>query len=211
MLYKIFFFLIALLPGSLFAAHVAVLETISPQGVLDVSDRQYLTDELRAQAVRALPAELNFTIMTRENIIAMLPPGKSIEQCEGSCLVETGKNISADYVAQGRVGKFGNKLTLTVEQLRRIASETAATAVSCPMTRLWSTSSSCRYFCFSLVSIFETGMPVHTLTTRAMSSSVTSWRRRLWRSSRRSSAATSFAPAASTVFAASPVFASFAV
>src|SRR5574344_1785268 len=115
MLYKIFFFLIALLPGSLFAAHVAVLETISPQGVLDVSDRQYLTDELRAQAVRALPAELNFTIMTRENIIAMLPPGKSIEQCEGSCLVETGKNISADYVAQGRVGKFGNKLTLTVE------------------------------------------------------------------------------------------------
>src|SRR5574344_457629 len=115
MLYKIFFFLIALLPGSLFAAHVAVLETISPQGVLDVSDRQYLTDELRAQAVRALPAELNFTIMTRENIIAMLPPGKSIEQCEGSCLVETCKNISADYVAQGRVGKFGNKLTLTVE------------------------------------------------------------------------------------------------
>jgi hypothetical protein len=58
---------------------------------------------------------MNFTIMTRENITAMLPPGKSVEQCEGSCLVETGKNISADYVAQGRVGKFGKNLTLTVE------------------------------------------------------------------------------------------------
>lgn len=115
MSYRLFILLAILFPGAALAAHVAVLETISPQGALDVSDRQYLTDELRAQAVRALPAELNFTIMTRENIIAMLPPGKSIEECEGSCLVETGKNISADYVAQGRVGKFGNKLTLTVE------------------------------------------------------------------------------------------------
>lgn len=98
-----------------FAVHVAVLETIASQDALGLSERQYLTDELRAQAVRALPAEMNFTIMTRENIIAMLPPGKSIEQCEGSCLVETGKNISADYVAQGRVGWFGKDLTLTVE------------------------------------------------------------------------------------------------
>lgn len=115
MLRKFIIPIFILLSVPVFAAHVAVLETISPQGVLDVSDRQYLTDELRAQAVKALPAELNFTIMTRENISAMLPLGTSIEQCEGSCLVETGKNISADYVAQGRVGKFGNKLTLTVE------------------------------------------------------------------------------------------------
>ena len=97
------------------SVHVAVLETIAGENSLDLQSRQYLTDELRAQAVRALPAEMNFTIMTRENISAMLPPGKSVEQCEGTCLVETGKNISADYVAQGRVGKFGRDLTLTVE------------------------------------------------------------------------------------------------
>ena len=53
--------------------------------------------------------------MTRENIIAMLPPGKALEDCEGSCLVETGKNISADYVAQARVGKFGSQYTITME------------------------------------------------------------------------------------------------
>ena len=53
--------------------------------------------------------------MTRENINAMLPPGKAIEDCEGSCLVETGKNISADYVAQAHVGKFVDNLTITVE------------------------------------------------------------------------------------------------
>lgn len=44
----------------------------------------------------------------------MLPPGKKIEECEGECLVETGKNINADYIAQARVGRFGNQLMLTV-------------------------------------------------------------------------------------------------
>ena len=44
--------------------------------------------------------------------------------------------------------------------------------------RLCRTVSSSRYFCFSEVSIFETGMPVHEETTLAMSSSLTSCRSR---------------------------------
>ncbi|MFA6342064.1 MAG: hypothetical protein WCX75_04320 [Fibrobacteraceae bacterium] len=96
--------------------HVAVLETVSEtKDLLTISELHHITDKLRAQAVTALPAERDFTIMTRENIQAMLPPGKAMEECLGSCLVETGKNIAADYVAQGRVGKFGKRLTLTVE------------------------------------------------------------------------------------------------
>lgn len=97
------------------ATYVAVLETISPKDVLSLEEKQYLTDVLRSEAVKALPAEMNFTIMTRDNIQMMLPPGKGIEECEGSCLVETGKNIAADYIAQGRVGRFGANLTITVE------------------------------------------------------------------------------------------------
>ena len=73
------------------ATYVAVLETISPKDVLSLEEKQYLTDVLRSEAVKALPAEMNFTIMTRDNIQMMLPPGKGIEECEGSCLVETGK------------------------------------------------------------------------------------------------------------------------
>ena len=98
-----------------FATHVAVLETTAPKEVLTLEEKQYLTDVLRSEAVKALPAEQNYTIMTRENISVMLPPGKAIEDCEGSCLVETGKNIAADYVAQGHVGRFANNLTITVE------------------------------------------------------------------------------------------------
>ena len=101
-----------------FAKYVAVLETVADQQAketVSISDRQYLTNVLREQAVLVLPAEQNYTIMTRENIQQMLPPGKAIEDCEGSCLVETGKNIAADYVCQAHVGSFGGSLTLSAE------------------------------------------------------------------------------------------------
>ena len=104
-----------LFPAFALAKYVAVLETISDKELLTLQERQYLTDILRGQAVRALPAEQNWTIMTRENINVMLPPGKSIEDCEGSCLAETGKNIAADFVAQARISKFGNSLAISAE------------------------------------------------------------------------------------------------
>ena len=100
------------------ATHVAVLETMADgdaKNTVSLTDRQYLTNVLREQAVLELTAEENYTIMTRENISAMLPPGKAIEDCEGSCLAETGRNISADYVCQARVGRFGSKFTLSAE------------------------------------------------------------------------------------------------
>ena len=101
-----------------FATYVAVLETAADGSAKDsvpLLDRQYLTNVLREQAVKELTAEENFTIMTRENINAMLPPGKAIEDCEGSCLAETGRNIAADYICQARVGRFGKSLTLSAE------------------------------------------------------------------------------------------------
>ena len=115
---RFLFVALLLLSVNSFATFVAVLETAADGNAKDsVSflDRQYLTNVLREQAVKELPAEQNFTIMTRENINAMLPPGKAIEDCEGSCLAETGRNIAADYVCQARVGRFGKSLTLSAE------------------------------------------------------------------------------------------------
>lgn len=97
------------------ATHVAVMETIGASKALNRDERLVLTDELRRIAVTCLPAYMGYTIMTRENIIAMLPPNKSVEDCEGGCLVETGKNIAADYIAQARVGNFGKSVSVTVE------------------------------------------------------------------------------------------------
>ena len=114
----LFFSILCFLTSSAFATYVAVLETGADGSAKDnvsLSDRQYLTNVLREQAVKELPAVQNYTIMTRENIQQMLPPGKAIEDCEGSCLVETGKNIAADYICQARVGMFGSSLTLSAE------------------------------------------------------------------------------------------------
>ena len=119
--------LVMLLAGTSFAKFVAVLETVGDgKDGLSLSERQYLTSMLREQAVQELPAELNFTIMTRENIMMMLPPGKSIEDCEGSCLAETGKNIAADYVAQARVGKVGSNISISVELYETAGSKLVA-------------------------------------------------------------------------------------
>ena len=82
-------------------------------GMIHLSDLAW--GESGEEAVKALSSEINATIMTRENIREMLPPEKSLEDCEGACIVETGKNISADYVSQARVGTFGKNLTISVE------------------------------------------------------------------------------------------------
>ncbi|MBQ9224708.1 MAG: hypothetical protein IJ177_00760 [Fibrobacter sp.] len=111
-------FLLLVCASGAFATHVAVLETGVDPAVkkkVTLSDRQYLTNVLREEAVKQLPAEDGYTIMTRENISAMLPPGKAIEDCEGTCLAETGRNISADFVCQARVSSFGSKLALSAE------------------------------------------------------------------------------------------------
>ncbi|SHM96603.1 hypothetical protein SAMN05720472_2802 [Fibrobacter sp. UWR3] len=111
-------FLLLVCASGAFATHVAVLETgVAPavKKKVTLSDRQYLTNVLREEAVKQLPAEDGYTIMTRDNISAMLPPGKAIEDCEGSCLAETGRNISADFVCQARVSSFGSKLALSAE------------------------------------------------------------------------------------------------
>ncbi len=113
----IYLFLLSLFVSS-HAVYVAVLETGADgeaKELVKFSDRQYLTNVFREEAVKQLPAVQNYTIMTRENINAMLPPGKAIEDCEGTCLAETGKNIAADYICQARVGRFGNALTLSAE------------------------------------------------------------------------------------------------
>ncbi|WP_173475707.1 PEGA domain-containing protein [Fibrobacter succinogenes] len=120
-------FLLLLLVTTPFAKFVAVLETISDdKDLLTLSERHYLTNMLREQAVLELPAELNWTIMTRENILMMLPPGKSIEECEGSCLAETGKNISADYVAQARIGRVGTSISISAELYETASSKLVA-------------------------------------------------------------------------------------
>lgn len=113
---KLLFLLILVLAAGSFAKTlVAVVETKAEEEAISSTEQRFVTDKLREIASTVLPAYAGFSIMTRENIDVMLPPGKTIEDCEGSCLAETGRKIATDFIAQARVGRFGEKLALTVE------------------------------------------------------------------------------------------------
>ena len=60
--------LILLLSTDVLAAYVAVLETGvdgDAKNLVSLNDRQFLTNVLREEAVKQLPAVQNYTIMTR--------------------------------------------------------------------------------------------------------------------------------------------------
>ena len=83
-------FCVVLLPVFAFAKHMAVLETISQNGLLTLQEEQYLTDILRGQAVAVLPAEQNWTIMAD-------------------------RNVPVDFVAQARISQFGTSFAISAE------------------------------------------------------------------------------------------------
>jgi len=100
------------------ASAVAVLELIPNESVMDeirTEESRHLTDELRRQAVMTLPRG-EYAVLTRDNIFALIPPDEKEAECLAeSCAVEIGRAIGAEYVTQGKIGKFGNRLTISVE------------------------------------------------------------------------------------------------
>src|SRR5438094_4330105 len=69
-------------------------------------DASYLSDRIRAEV---LDAKLGVQVMTRENMLVLLQSqGKSLENCEGECEVDTGRRLGADYVISGEVLKVGS-------------------------------------------------------------------------------------------------------
>ena len=93
---------------------VAVVELRNGAG-LSQDEVSYLTDQVRTQASAALPGE-RFLVMTRESIVALLPPGKTLADCaKQQCEVEVGRTIGADYIVTGEVLKFGESLRLNIK------------------------------------------------------------------------------------------------
>lgn len=86
---------------------VAVLELRHPKA-LAAEAVSYLADRVR-QIAQARAGE-TLLLLTRQNLSAMLPPGTRLEDCEGECEVEAGRNIGVDYVIAGRVLPFESGL-----------------------------------------------------------------------------------------------------
>jgi TolB-like protein len=121
MIYKhhVNFFILLIMVQAIFAINnVAVLELLPNESVQDeikIEEGRHLTDELRRQAVMNLPKS-EYSVLTRDNIIALLPPDEEEAECLAQgCAVDIGRAIGAEYISQGTIGKFGNKLTISVE------------------------------------------------------------------------------------------------
>ncbi len=91
---------------------VAVLPLENPAN-LSAQEVGFLTDLIRGQAMQALPTD-QFIVMTQENLVAMLPPGKTLADCIGECAIQTGKNLKAHYIVTGRVIRFGKSLRFSI-------------------------------------------------------------------------------------------------
>ena len=115
--HKKILFVLLFLSAFAHPAVLAVLEIVPTSEVeeLTIGEFRLLSDELRRQAVNILPAK-EFTILTRDGIIALIPPDEKEAECLAeSCAVDIGRAIGAEYISSGRIDKFAGKLSLAVE------------------------------------------------------------------------------------------------
>ena len=90
---------------------VAALELLNP-AKLPQQEVAYLSNLVR-QATAKLPED-GYSVITRENITAMLPPDRKLEDCVGECEVETGRLLGVQWLISGQVVKFGRSLRISL-------------------------------------------------------------------------------------------------
>ncbi len=95
---------------------VAVISTVDDEDSLQYNELNFLTGKLREIAGKVLPKD-RYGIMTQESIVDRMGSQERAEkECrEASCLAELGRKVSANYIAQGRIGRFSGMLTIKVE------------------------------------------------------------------------------------------------
>lgn len=100
------------------SSRVAVLDFSNQTDLLE-SEVDYITSLVRSSTRKTLPSS-QYIIMTRENILEMLPPGQTLANCLGECAVETARNIDANFVVTGELVRFGGefRITLTLHETR---------------------------------------------------------------------------------------------
>ena len=90
-----------------FEIHGVARSIVTPEEIQDLSQ------QVRDQAA-ALVDTSKFEIMTLESILVMLPPGKSLSECEDQCEVVTARNIGSRWHVVGDVKKVGRRLVLSM-------------------------------------------------------------------------------------------------
>jgi hypothetical protein len=96
---------------------IAILNTeddVEPP--ISISELSFLTAKLREVANNILPKN-RYGVMTSESIVERLGSQEQAAKIcrEATCLVDLGRKVSAEFVAQARIGRFGGNLTIKTE------------------------------------------------------------------------------------------------
>jgi len=96
---------------------VAILNTEdNGEPALEHADLIYLTDKLRGIALKTLPQDKYFVMTTQSIIDKMGSKENARKVCkEAQCIAEIGRKISAEYIGQARLGRFGGNFTISME------------------------------------------------------------------------------------------------
>lgn len=93
---------------------VAVLELKNMiKGQVTQEEVGFLTSELRS-ILSQLPPE-RFVVMTRESMAVMIDPSVRLEDCVGTCEVDTGRILGAEWIITGEVVRFGSSLRVSLK------------------------------------------------------------------------------------------------
>jgi hypothetical protein len=79
---------------------------------LTLSERQILAETIRELAFKSVPN--SWSILTRENIEALVEDKEALKDCGEECAVMTGRKLSVDYIVTGNIGKIGSYLQISV-------------------------------------------------------------------------------------------------
>ncbi len=107
--------LLLLLAATVGVAHgrsrVAVLALTNSA---DLSDREasWLTDVLRAVALEQLGADHD--ILTRTQLVSLLPPDVDPAECADDCELTLGRHLGAEAVVSGELLRLGDRYTLAI-------------------------------------------------------------------------------------------------
>src|SRR5207253_9802209 len=92
---------------------IAVLEFRDKVPAAERIDTAYLADQVRAAGKGDRPQARR---ISRENMLILLQSaGRSLEECEAECEVETGRRIGADLVVSGELLRFGTQYKLNMK------------------------------------------------------------------------------------------------
>ncbi len=116
MKFVLLFLTLAIAAHSQQQMRVAIISTVDNENSLKYNELDFLTGKLREIAGNVLPSD-RYGIMTQESIVDRMGSQERAEkECRAAtCLADLGRKISADYIAQCRIGRFSGMLTIKVE------------------------------------------------------------------------------------------------